>query len=64
MADSAGYSKEGFMELSADDGISLFIYSPKELDEDIQNAKCYSLLYLCLRHQSFRNARTVGADIW
>jgi len=42
-ADLAGYSKETFMELLADYGVSLFNYSPEELDEDIKNAEGYSL---------------------
>jgi len=42
-ADLAGYSKETFMELLADYGVSLFNYSPEELDEDIKNAEGYGL---------------------
>ena len=42
-ADLAGYSKETFMELLADYGVSFFNYSPEELDEDIKNAEGYSL---------------------
>jgi predicted HTH domain antitoxin len=38
-----GYSKETFMELLADYGISFFNYFPEELDEDIRNAEDYSL---------------------
>ena len=41
-ADLAGYSKETFMELLADYGVSLFNHSPEELDEDIKNAEGYS----------------------
>ncbi|MEX2594728.1 MAG: UPF0175 family protein [Anditalea sp.] len=42
-AELAGYSKETFMELLADYGVSFFNYSPEELDEDIKNAEDYSL---------------------
>jgi predicted HTH domain antitoxin len=42
-ADLVGYSKETFMELLADYGVSLFNYPPEELDEDIKNAESYSL---------------------
>lgn len=42
-ADLVGYSKETFMELMADYGVSLFNYSPEELEDDIRNAKNYSL---------------------
>lgn len=39
----AGYSKGTFMELLADYGVSIFDYSPDELDQDLENAKRYSL---------------------
>lgn len=42
-ADMAGYSKETFMELLADYGVSFFNYSPDELDEDLKNAHRHSL---------------------
>lgn len=42
-AELVGYSKETFMELLADYGVSFFNYSPEELDEDIKNAKDYSI---------------------
>lgn len=42
-AELAGYSKETFMELLANYGVSLFNYPPEELDEDIKNAKNHSL---------------------
>lgn len=42
-AELTGYSKETFMELLADYGISFFNYSPEELDEDIKNAEDYCL---------------------
>lgn len=41
-ADFAGYSKETFMELLADYGVSFFNYPPEELGEDIENAEKYS----------------------
>jgi predicted HTH domain antitoxin len=42
-ADMVGYSKETFMELLADYGVSFFNYSADELDEDIKNAHRHSL---------------------
>lgn len=42
-AEMAGYSKETFMELLADYGVSIFNYSADELDEDIKNAHRHSL---------------------
>jgi predicted HTH domain antitoxin len=42
-ADLVGYSKETFMELLADYDVSLINYSPKELDEDIENAQAHSI---------------------
>ena len=42
-ADMAGYSKETFMELLADYGVSFFNYSTDELDEDLKNAHRHSL---------------------
>lgn len=42
-AELAGYSKETFMELLADYGVSFFNYSLDELDEDIKNAENHSL---------------------
>lgn len=39
----AGYSKGTFMELLAEHGVSIFDYSPDELDQDLENAKRYSL---------------------
>ena len=38
-----GYSKQTFMELLADYGVSLINHSPDELDEDLKNAEKYSL---------------------
>lgn len=37
--DVVGYSKETFMELLADYGVSFFNYSPDELEEDVKNAQ-------------------------
>lgn len=42
-ADLAGYSKETFMEILADYGVSFFNSSPEELDEDIKNAESHSI---------------------
>jgi predicted HTH domain antitoxin len=42
-AEMVGYSKETFMELLADYGVSFFNYSADELDEDIRNAHRHSL---------------------
>ena len=42
-ADMVGYSKETFMELLADYGVSFFNYSADELDEDLKNAHRHSL---------------------
>jgi predicted HTH domain antitoxin len=42
-AEMVGYSKETFMELLGNYGVSFFNYSPDELDEDIKNAEDYSL---------------------
>ena len=42
-ADLVGYSKETFMELLSDYGVSFMNYSPDELGEDIKNAENHSL---------------------
>lgn len=42
-AELAGYSKETFMDLLGDYGVSLFNYPLEELDEDMKNAERYSL---------------------
>lgn len=42
-AELVGYSKETFMELLVDYGVSFFNYPPEELDEDIKNAESHSL---------------------
>jgi len=40
-AELAGYSKITFMELLGDFGVSIFNYSPEELEQDAANAKGY-----------------------
>ncbi|MBW3545857.1 MAG: UPF0175 family protein [Bacteroidetes bacterium] len=42
-AEMVGYSKETFMELLTDYGVSFFNISADELDEDIKNAHRHSL---------------------
>lgn len=42
-AEMVGYSKQTFMELLADYGVSIFNYSAEELEKDIKNAEGYSL---------------------
>lgn len=42
-ADLAGLSKRAFMEVLADYGVSIFNYSPDDLDKDIRNAKSYHI---------------------
>ena len=42
-AELTGYSKQVFMELLADYGVSIFNYSPDALEQDIKNAKDYNL---------------------
>ena len=42
-AELAGHSKETFMELLADYGVSLIDYPPEELDADIDNARRHSI---------------------
>ncbi|HSI76322.1 MAG TPA: UPF0175 family protein [Lunatimonas sp.] len=42
-ADLRGYSKRTFMELLADYGVSIFNYSPEELEQNIKNAQRYSI---------------------
>ncbi len=42
-AELAGYSKETFMEILGDYGVSIFNYSPDELDQDVKNAEDYSI---------------------
>ena len=42
-AELAGYSKRTFMELLADYGVSIFNYSPEELEQDVKNAQRYSI---------------------
>ncbi len=38
-----GYSKQAFMVLLADYGVSLINHSPDELDDDLKHAEKYSL---------------------
>ena len=42
-ADLAGYSKRAFMELLGNYNVSIFNYSDKELEADIQNEQNYRL---------------------
>lgn len=42
-AELSGYSKETFMELLADYGVSFFNYTPDELSQDVKNAEGHSL---------------------
>ena len=42
-ASLTGYSKQTFMELLADYGVSLINHSPDELDDDLKNAEKYCL---------------------
>lgn len=42
-AQMVGYSKQTFMELLGDYGVSIFNYSADELKKDIKNAEGYSL---------------------
>jgi predicted HTH domain antitoxin len=42
-AELAGYSKRTFMELLADYGVTIFNYSPEELEQDVKNAQRYSI---------------------
>jgi predicted HTH domain antitoxin len=42
-AELAGNSKRTFMELLADYGVSIFNYSPEELEQDVKNAQRYGI---------------------
>ena len=42
-AEMVGFSKRAFMEILGDYGVSIFNLSEEELDNDINNAKNYSL---------------------
>ena len=42
-AELAGLSKKAFMEILGDYDVSIFNYSPSELDNDIKNAQNYSI---------------------
>ena len=42
-AELAGLSKRAFMEILGDYGVSIFNYSPDELEKDLENAKNYHI---------------------
>jgi predicted HTH domain antitoxin len=42
-AELAGYSKQNFIELLGNYGVSIFNYSETELEKDIENAQNYHL---------------------
>ena len=42
-AELAGYSKRTFMELLGNYDVSVFNYSEKELEKDVQNAESYHI---------------------
>lgn len=42
-AELVGISKAAFMDLLGLYGVSYFNYSPDDLDQDVENAKSYSL---------------------
>ena len=42
-AELAGLSKRAFMEVLGDYGVSIFNYSPDELEKDLENAKNYHI---------------------
>ena len=42
-AELAGLSKRAFMEILADYGVSIFNYSPDDLESDLENAKNYRI---------------------
>lgn len=44
-AELAGYSKDTFMELLSEYGISIFNLDEDELDKDIENAKNHNIRY-------------------
>lgn len=41
-ADVVGYSKETFLELLSEYGVSFFNYPPEEVEEDLKNARKYT----------------------
>jgi len=42
-ADLAGLSKQTFMEILGNYGVSVFNYPPTELEQDIENAKSHNI---------------------
>lgn len=44
-AELAGYSKDTFMELLSEYGVSIFNLDEDELDKDIENAKNHNIRY-------------------
>lgn len=42
-AELSGYTKETFMELLADYGVSIMNYSPDDLDDDLKNVQNHCL---------------------
>ena len=42
-AELAGLSKRAFMEILGNYGVSIFNYSPDELEKDLENAKNYHI---------------------
>ena len=42
-AELAGFTKRAFMEILGDYGVSIFNYSPDELEKDLENAKNYHI---------------------
>ena len=44
-AELAGYSKDTFMELLSEYGVSIFNFDEDELDKDIENAKNHNIRY-------------------
>lgn len=42
-ADLVGISKRSFMEMLSSYGVSVFNYSPEDIDRDIANAKNYNI---------------------
>lgn len=42
-AELAGFSKRAFVEILGDYGVSIFNYSPDELEKDLENAKNYHI---------------------
>ena len=42
-AELAGFTKRAFMEILGDYGVSIFNYSPDDLEKDLENAKNYHI---------------------